>query len=114
MKTVDLKALVVKTLEDLKAKDILLLEVAELTSVTDAIVICTGTSNRHVKSIADHVVQEMKKHQIAIIGVEGEQLGEWALVDLGEMVVHIMLPKIRDFYNLEKLWDIQLPRAAHE
>lgn len=112
MKTNELKKIVIKSLEDLKARDILVLEVAELTSIADAIVICSGTSNRHVKSIVDNVVENAKKHQVMVIGVEGEQQGEWALVDLGDIVVHVMLPKSREFYNLEKLWDIKLPKSA--
>ncbi len=114
MHTTQLKNLVMKALEDLKGKDILVLDVAALTSVTDNMIICSGTSNRHVKSLVQHVAEAAKAQGVTVVGVEGEREGEWALVDLGDVVVHVMLPKARDFYCLEKIWDMQPLKVAHQ
>lgn len=95
---------VLSTLEDSKAKDVTVLDVRGKTSMTDFMVVASGTSERHVKSLASHVAEEAKKHDTQPIGVEGEDVGEWVLVDLGEVIVHVMKPQIRDFYQLEKLW----------
>ncbi len=99
-----LKKLVIDSLEDLKAQDIKVLDVRGLSNVTDLMIVASGTSDRQVKAIAYHVVEKAKEKGLPPLGVEGEQAGEWALVDLGDAVVHIMLPQTRDFYNLEKLW----------
>jgi ribosome-associated protein len=107
MQTEQLCQLILKALEDLKAKDIVVLDVTALTQITDYMIICSGTSNRHVKSIADNVITEAKQNKACFIGMEGEDTGEWVLVDLDDAIVHIMLPKVREFYQLEKLWDIK-------
>ncbi len=82
------------------------LDVTALTDVMDCLVIASGTSNRHVKALADNVVTEAKKQGIRPIGMEGEDAGEWVLVDYGDVVVHVMLPATRDLYDLERLWSV--------
>ena len=104
MEAESLKALVVGALEDLKAVNTVTLDVAAMTDVMDFLVIASGTSNRHVKSLADNVCMEAKKQGMRPLGVEGENTGEWVLVDFGDVVVHVMLPATRDFYDLERLW----------
>lgn len=99
-----LQKLILDELDEMQAKDLINLDVRGLTDVTDTMVICTGTSKRHVKSIADNLVQKIKQENIQPLGIEGFEYGEWVLVDLGNIVVHIMLPQIREFYSLEKLW----------
>ncbi len=95
---------ILHALEELKARDVKELDVSALTSVTESMIIASGTSNRHVKSLADKVIEEAKAGGHRPLGVEGAEEGEWVLVDLDEIVVHLMLPRVRDFYNLEKLW----------
>ena len=106
MNAEELKVLVLNALEDLKGEDITVLDVRELTGVTDYMVICSGTSNRHVKSLANNVVMEAKHKGNPAIGVEGENAGEWVLVDFGDIVVHVMQPQTRLFYDLERLWSV--------
>lgn len=99
-----LKTLVIDALEDLKAQDIAVLDVSRLTSVTDLMVVASGTSSRHVAALADNVVQAAKEQGIPPLGVEGENGADWVLVDLGNLVVHVMLPETRQLYDLERLW----------
>ncbi len=101
-----LHGVVIKAIEDLKARETREIDVRGKTSVTDLIVITSGTSTRHVKSIADEVVRAAKKAGLPPIGVEGEREAEWVLVDLGDIVVHVMLPRTREFYGLERLWTV--------
>ena len=95
-----------EALGELKAKDVVEIDVREKSSVTDYMVIASGTSTRHVKSIANEVVVFAKKLDIMPLGVEGEREAEWVLVDLGDVVVHVMLPRVREFYALERLWTV--------
>jgi ribosome-associated protein len=97
---------VLDALDELKAKDIREIDVRGKTSIADLLVIASGTSARHVKSIADEVVKFAKKAGVMPLGVEGEQEAEWVLVDLGDVIVHVMLPRIREFYGLERLWTV--------
>lgn len=105
MKSEELNQLVLDALDDLKAVDVYTVDVREKTSITDVMVIATGTSKRHVKSLADNLILKAKENGVTPLGVEGLEGGEWALIDLGDVVVHIMLAEVRDFYQLEKLWD---------
>lgn len=99
-----LKKVIIDALEDLKAVNTVTLDVTELTDVMDYLVIASGNSNRHVKSLADKVCMEAKQRGARPLGVEGEDSAEWVLVDFGDVVVHVMLPATRDFYDLERLW----------
>jgi ribosome-associated protein len=101
-----LLAVTLAALEDMKAVDVRVIDVRDLTSITDIMVVASGTSTRHVKAIADNVVQEAKKHGVRALGVEGDKGSEWILVDLADVVVHVMMPSIREFYALEKLWSV--------
>lgn len=108
-----LRSLVLAALDDLKARDVREIDVREKSSVTDLLVVASGTSSRHVKSIADEVVRKAKQAGLPPIGVEGQREAEWVLVDLGDIVVHVMLPRTREFYGLERLWTVgdQAPAA---
>jgi len=101
-----LRQRVVAALEDLKAKDVREIDVRGKTSVADTLFIASGTSARHVKSIADEVVKFAKEAGVMPLGVEGQAEAEWVLVDLGDVIVHVMLPRIREFYGLERLWTV--------
>jgi ribosome-associated protein len=97
---------VLDAVAELKAKDVREIDVRGKTSITDLLVIASGTSTRHVKSIADEVVKFAKRAGVMPLGVEGEREAEWVLVDLGDIVVHVMLPRVREFYGLERLWTV--------
>ncbi|HBS55370.1 MAG TPA: ribosome silencing factor [Stenotrophomonas sp.] len=92
--------------EDLKAKDLVEIDVRGRSSVADYMIVVSGTSTRHVKSIADEVVRFAKNIDVMPLGVEGEREAEWVLVDLGDIIVHVMLPRVREFYALERLWTV--------
>ncbi|HEX7368758.1 MAG TPA: ribosome silencing factor [Rhodanobacteraceae bacterium] len=97
---------VLAALEELKANDVREIDVRGRTSIADLLIIASGTSSRHVKSIADEVVKFAKRAGMLPLGVEGEAEAEWVLVDLGDIIVHVMLPRIREFYGLERLWSV--------
>ncbi len=93
-------------LEEIKSRDTVEIDVRGKTSIADYLVVTSGTSTRHVKSIADEVVKHAKKTGVMPLGVEGEREAEWVLVDLGDVIVHVMLPRVREFYALERLWTV--------
>ncbi|RKZ35454.1 MAG: ribosome silencing factor [Gammaproteobacteria bacterium] len=104
MKSKELAELVTEALEDLKGVNIEVMDVSEMTSVTDYMLVASGRSARQVKALADNVISQAKSHGQQPLGVEGEEFGEWILVDLGDVVVHVMQPEVRTFYQLERLW----------
>lgn len=111
--TIELNKLIIDALENLKGQKIVELDVSQLTDVMDHLIIANGTSNRHVKSLAGNVVEELKAAGHRPLGIEGLDVGEWVLVDFGDTVVHVMLQATRDFYELEKLWSkVPATRAA--
>ena len=108
-----LRVLVLGALDDLKARDVQEIDVRGKSSIADLMVVASGTSTRHVKSLAEEVVKKAKQAGQPPIGVEGQREAEWVLVDLGDIIVHVMLPRTREFYSLERLWTVgdQLPTA---
>lgn len=106
MNSEQLSQLVVDALEEVKGNDIVRLDVRDLTTVTDYMVVASGTSNRHVNALADAVAEKSKAAGHRPVGIEGESGSEWVLLDLGDTLVHVMLPRVREFYNLEKLWSL--------
>jgi len=114
MNSEQLKDAVVDALEDIKAQDLAVLPVRHMTSLTDYMVIATGTSNRHVRSLANEVQEKVKEAGGEVIGVEGEQAGEWVLIDLGDVVVHVMQGPVREYYNIDELWGGDATRVARQ
>jgi ribosome-associated protein len=107
-----LQAVVIQALDDMKALEIKVLDVRGLTDVADTMVIASGTSDRHVRSVAQKVVEKTKAAGFRPHGVEGQQDSDWVLIDLNDMIVHVMLPRVREFYGLEKLWDMTTTKRA--
>ena len=107
MNSEQLSDLVIDALEEVKARDIVKLDVRKLTTVTDYMIVASGTSNRHVKALADAVAEKSREAGHRPIGVEGTDGSEWVLLDLQDTLVHVMLPRVREFYNLEKLWSLE-------
>ncbi len=107
-----LKQVVIDALADMKALEVKVLDVRGLTDIADCMVIASGTSDRHVRSVAQRVVERTKESGFRPHGVEGQQDGDWVLIDLSEMIVHVMLPRVREFYGLEKLWDMTVTKRA--
>ncbi|HEX2518888.1 MAG TPA: ribosome silencing factor, partial [Castellaniella sp.] len=98
--------LIIDALEDTKAQDIKVFNTMGLTSLFDRVIIASGTSNRQTRAMASHVAERAKQEGLSVLAFEGEDTGEWVLVDLGDVVVHIMLPRVREFYALERLWTV--------
>jgi ribosome-associated protein len=107
-----LKTVVTNALSDMKALEIKVLDVRGLTDIADFMVIASGTSDRHVRSVAQRVVEKTKQAGFRPHGVEGQKDSDWVLIDLNEMIVHVMLPRVREFYGLEKLWDMTTAKRA--
>ncbi|HME39526.1 MAG TPA: ribosome silencing factor [Steroidobacteraceae bacterium] len=107
-----LKSVVIDALADMKALEVKVLDVRGLTDIADFMVIASGTSDRHVRSVAQRVVEKTKEAGFRPHGIEGQQDSDWVLIDLSEMIVHVMLPRVREFYGLEKLWDMSAAKRA--
>ena len=105
MKPEEIRDLAINALDEMKGIDIVAMDVRTLTSITDYMVICTGRSSRHVKALAETVSTTAKANKVGFVRTEGENDSEWVLVDLGDVVVHVMLPATRTFYSLEDLWE---------
>ena len=103
---------IIDTLQDLKAIDIQVLDVTDMTSITDIMIIASGRSNRQVKAMANNVIETAKALDLPVLGVEGEREGEWVLVDLGDIVAHLMQPATRAYYQLEKLWSVEYQQST--
>ncbi len=104
MQSEALSAFVADKLDDMKGRDIVTLNISDKADFADYMIICTGNSSRHVKSLAQYVVTETRTAGVEPLGLEGNDVGEWSLVDLGDVIVHIMIEETRDTYNLEQLW----------
>ncbi len=104
MQTEQLIEFVITELENIKARDIVTIDVSKKASFTDCMIICSGNSSRHVRSIAESINTEAKRKAIKVLGIEGNDVGEWSLVDLGDLILHVMTDDIRDTYQLENLW----------
>jgi ribosome-associated protein len=111
-KAPSLKTVILAALDDMKALEVKFLDVRGLTDIADFMVIASGTSDRHVRSVAQRVVEKAKEAGFRPHGVEGQQDADWVLIDLNEMIVHVMLPRVREFYGLEKLWDMTVAKRA--
>jgi ribosome-associated protein len=107
-----LKSVVIDALADMKALEVKVLDVRGLTDIADYMIIASGTSDRHVRSVAQRVVERTKQAGFRPHGVEGQQDADWVLIDLNDMIVHVMLPRVREFYGLEKLWDMTVTKRA--
>jgi ribosome-associated protein len=105
--------LAVETLEDLKARDIEVLDVKKFTRIADYLIVASGTSGRHVRSVAERVAEAAKHAGVTPLGIEGKEGSEWVLIDLNDVIVHVMQPSVREFYKLEDLWSVR-PSTATE
>ena len=110
----ELKDLVLDAVDDRKGIDAVVLAVSSLTEVTDYMVMVSGTSSRHVRAIVDNVLETAKEHDVRVLGVEGRDRNDWVLVDLADVVLHVMRPQARSFYDLERLWELPDPTPAEK
>ncbi len=110
----ELKDLVLAAVDDRKGIDPVVLAVSSLTEVTDYMVMVSGTSSRHVRAIVDNVLETAKEHDVRVLGVEGRDRNDWVLVDLADVVLHVMRPQARSFYDLERLWELPDPTPAEK
>jgi len=108
LKKKELREIILEAANDLKGQSIDCIDVRRLTSIADYMVIVTGRSSTHVKALSDNVVKEVKKANFEVVGVEGRAQSEWVLVDVGDIVVHVMLSQFRELYNLEELWNFEV------
>ncbi|MBV8467183.1 MAG: ribosome silencing factor [Burkholderiales bacterium] len=104
-----MREIAVAALEDIKGEDILALDTTKLTSMFDCMIVASGNSNRQVKALANNAREKLKEAGAEIMGMEGDQTGEWVLLDVGPVIVHVMLPAVRDYYDIEQLWGGQKP-----
>jgi len=111
-RSAQLRAVVLSALDDMKAWEIKVLDVRGLTDMADTIVIASGTSDRHIRAVAQKLIEKTKEAGFRAHGIEGQRESDWILIDLNEIVVHVMLPRVREFYGLEKLWDMTQPKRA--
>ena len=107
-----MQRIAVSSLEEDKAEDITVIDLAGKTSISDYMIIASGRSNRHVAAIAEHLVERLKKRGLVPLSVEGLAQADWVLIDAGDVIVHIFRPEVRSFYNLEKMWSVPLPEQA--
>lgn len=107
-----MEGIVTAALDDMKAVNVKVMDVRGLTDIADVMVVASGNSDRHVRSIADRVIEKAKESGVRPLGVEGAREGEWVLVDLHDVVVHVMLPRVREFYSLERMWESESPAAV--
>ncbi len=105
MDTEQITAIAVNALEDVKGENIAIINTSHISSMFNAIIVCSGNSSRQIAALAHNVVEDLKTNGVHIIGVEGKRGGEWVLVDAADVVVHIMLPKVREYYSIEALWN---------
>ena len=103
MESEALKALVIDALDDIKGQDIVALDVQNQTDIADHMVVASGNTSRQVKALVDNVLEKVKAEGVEVLGVEGQETGEWILIDLADVIVHVMLPAVREFYDLERL-----------
>jgi ribosome-associated protein len=108
-----LEGIVTAALDDMKAANVKVMDVRGLTDIADVMVVASGNSDRHVRSIADRVIEKAKENGFRPLGVEGAREGEWVLVDLQDVVVHVMLPRVREFYSLERMWETETTAVAN-
>jgi ribosome-associated protein len=108
-----LEGIVTAALDDMKAVNVKVMDVRGLTDIADVMVVASGNSDRHVRSIADRVIEKAKESGFRPLGVEGAREGEWVLVDLQDIVLHVMLPRVREFYSLERMWETETPAVAN-